>query len=306
MKHLPAAVPFLLAMLWILTACAARTAATPDTVSVYLAESAEIIVIPYSDYITGRVLAQLPATAPREALAAAACAANSTALAALSDRDRRTDFTNNGADFADELPLLLGDDLTEALDGSERQKQLVSEAVAEGISHALSFDGEIVPAPMCAVSSGSTEDVSERMPWVEALSCPDDKLADGFESSAALTSDMVYRALKETAPAAILSSECSKWFSGAKYTASGALLSIDYGGETLDGRQLMRALGLRSVCVRVSFEEDKFVFRCKGFGENTGLSLHTASRLALHGEDMTAILSRFYPEAELIPCARVS
>lgn len=299
MKRIIGAFAALLAALFALASCSARRISPPENVSVWLRESGEIAVMPYSEYITGRVLAQLSPKAEQEALAAAACAANSAALAELAARNG---FRNNGADFSDELPVLCGEELEQAFCGSQRLINRVSEAVEKGAGYALAVNGEPVCAPMCAVSSGQTEDVSALMPWVEALPCPLDKGAEGYESSAALTADMVCRALKKIAPEAVLHGSGAEWFSGAEYTNAGTLSSIDFGGAALDGAELRAALGLRSACISVTYAEDRFLFKCRGLGSNTGMSLYTANRMALGGADMEEILAHFYPEAELTRC----
>lgn len=300
MKRIVCTFLALLAAAVLLTSCGARIS-PPQSVSVWLAERGEIAVMPYSEYITGRVLAQLSPKSEREALAAAACAANSTALAELS---HRSGFRNNGADFSDELPVLCGEELEQAFGGSERLRERVSEAVSKGASMALTVEGEPVSAPMCAISSGQTEDAGDLMPWVKALPCPLDESADGYDSSAALTSDMVCRALKKTAPDAVLHGSGAEWFTEAEYTKAGTLVSVCFGGKALSGAQLRSALGLRSACVSISFEEDRFVFRCKGEGSNTGMSLYTANKMALNGAEMEEILAHFYPAAQLTKCGQ--
>ena len=301
MKRIIGALAALLAALFALASCSARRISPPENVSVWLRESGEIAVMPYSEYITGRVLAQLSPKAEQEALAAAACAANSAALAELAARNG---FRNNGADFSDELPVLCGEELEQAFCGSQRLINRVSEAVEKGAGYALTVNGEPVCAPMCAVSSGQTEDVSALMPWVEALPCPLDKGAEGYESSAALTADMVCRALKKNAPDAVLHGSGAEWFTEAEYTKAGTLISVCFGGKALSGAQLRSALGLRSTCVSISFEEDRFVFRCKGEGSNTGMSLYTANKMALDGAEMEEILAHFYPAAQLTKCGQ--
>ena len=299
MKRIVLTLAALIAAVFMLTSCCARGVTPPESVSVWLRGRGEIAVITYNEYITGRVLAQLSPTAEQEALAAAACAANSTALAELA---ARSGFRNNGADFSDELPVLCGEELEQAFCGSHRLIKRVDEAVKKGVSYALTVDGAPAAAPMCAISSGQTEDVSALMPWVEALPCPLDKGAEGYESSAALTTDIVCRALKKIAPEAVLHGNGAEWFSGAEYTKAGTLTSIEFGGRALGGEELREALGLRSACVTVSCEEGGFRFKCRGLGSNTGMSLYTANRMALGGAEMSEILAHFYPEAELAGC----
>lgn len=274
---------------------------TPCSVSVYFRELDKIIIMPYEEYILGRVLAQMSAESETEALAAAACAINSTSLSLA-----KTGTKSFGADFTDDEPLLYGDELSAAFDGKARFERRAKSAVKKGISFTLAVDGKPVYAPTCAISAGKTDDVSALYPWVKPCSCEMDKNALGYESSVAMTSDMVAKAIKKIAPSAVLYSDGAEWFSEPVYSEAGTLCSINCGGSAISSNELRAALGLRSTAISVSFEEDKFVFRCKGYGENIGMSLYTANEMALGGSSMEEILDYFFTDAKLIKTAPVS
>lgn len=271
---------------------------TPCTVSVYFRQRGEIAIMPYDEYVLGRALAQMPANSETEALAAAACAISSTALSHTG-----AGLDGLGADFTDDEPLLYSEELCAAFDGSERLEERAKSAVRKGISQALTIDGAPVYAPTCAISAGNTEDISTLYPWISACKCEKDKNAAGYESSTAMTAGMVSKAIKKIAPNAVLRGNGAEWFSEPVYSDAGTLCSISFGGSAISGTELRTALGLRSTAISVSFEEDKFVFRCKGYGDNVGMSLYTANEMALRGASMEEILDYFYTGAKLIKTA---
>lgn len=274
----------------------------PETVSVYVVERSEIITLSYEDFITGCVFGMLSPKSEKEALKSAACAANTTALYLSKNRKR---FDNNGADFSTAvLPYQLPEDTRAQYgDSSDRYIEKVAECAREGIRSVILYEGAPICAACCAISSGKTDsaaEVSEKpFPYLSSASCEFDKQAKGYESSSALTSDFVCKALRDFSHGAVLSGRPKEWFSKPSYSAGGTLLSVDYGGIPLSGAQLRSALGLRSAAIHIEYADDQFKFTCFGSGDNLGMSLNGANVLALRGEKMHDILMYFYSGCEI-------
>ena len=119
--------------------------------------------------------------------------------------------------------------------------------------------------------------------------------ARGFESSAAFTPEKVRSALG----GGNLSYNFNEWFYDPVYSDNGSLMFIDFSGERVTGDALQNALSLRSTAISVEFSEDKFVFRCRGWGDNRGMSIYAANFMAKNGKTAEEILKFFYPNAEI-------
>lgn len=275
----------------------------PARITLYLEDKGEIISLNYDELIAGCVFGMMEPKSEKEALKSAACAANTAALYLLHTKNG---FANSGAHFSDkQLPYISPDSLSEKY-GAKYSAYLekVNEAVRYGMEHVITYEGEPICAACCPISTGKTDNSTEIMengkPYLTAVSVPFDKEADGYESTTALTDRIVCGALKELAPEAVLSGHPEEWFSDAKYSDSGTVISINYGGVTLGGAEIRKALELKSAAFTVEYFDDRFHFSCRGIGENVGMSLYGANILARQGKSMEEILSYFYPKCDIV------
>lgn len=255
---------------------------TPARVSVYDSSAGAIYTYRYEDFLAGCVNGLIPSSekAEPEALKAVAIAENSR-LRYLSQIKR--EFENGlGADFT------VGELVPYTADASKE----IREAAKSALNVSLTFDGEPFNAPICRVSAGRTE---ECPPYSPSLALPCDVNARGFESSAAFTPERVRTALG----GGNLSYDFKEWFHDPVYSDNGSLLFIDFNGKRVTGSALKDALSLRSTAISVEFSEDKFVFKCKGWGDNRGMSVHAANFMAKNGKTAEEILAFFYPDAEI-------
>lgn len=270
-----------------------QVSAIPSRITLYRPETSEIITLSYEDFLCGCVaglLPEKPSEYNAEALRAIAIAENSRALYALNNRGTaftapyaKTEAVNFGADFitSTDFPYI-----------STEISVTLRTAVKNAMNSVLTLNGEPINAPMCKISSGRTDE--DALSPSVALPCDID--AKGFESRMAFTPDEILSSLRCKG---VLSSDCSKWFTGATYSDSGTLLFINFGEIKYTGTELKRLLGLRSTAITIQFAEDKFCFICHGFGENRGMSISAANFLAKTGKTAEEILAVFYPNATL-------
>ena len=286
----------------VLCACRAERNILPERVTVYLKDSGTIVTEDYADFITGCVFGWLPPTCEREAIKSAACALSSLALRRMADR---SGFENSGADITaetdGEFPYMTDEQISEEYGSSaERYMKKVRECTQQAICCAITYNNEPIGAVMCRISSGMTD--SGALPFLNGVSMKCDESAEGYESTCALTPLAVKKALASVegyCGSPHLSGNGAGWFSDPEYADSGTLKSVKFGGVEFTGKQLKDALELRSAAITVSFEQDKFLFTCRGWGDNTGMSLSCAQSLALQGMEMADILGYFYAGAEL-------
>lgn len=168
----------------------------------------------------------------------------------------------------------------------------VKAAAAYAMTYSLTFDGEPFNAPICRISSGRTD---ECPPYSPSVGLPCDVNAPGFESSTVFTPEEVRDALG----GGNLSYNCIEWLHDPVYNDNDTLLFIDFAGQKVSGETLRESLNLRSTAVSAEYSEDGFVFECKGWGNNRGMSIYAANYLAKNGKTAEEILNVFYPEATL-------
>lgn len=253
----------------------------PLKISVYDSAAGAIYTPAYDDFLVGCVnglITQGERIEP-EALKALAIAEDS--------RLRYIMQTRRGFEY-------LGADLTinEQAPYTSNASAEIREAVKSALNLSLTYDGEPFNAPICKVSAGKTE---ECPPYSPSLELPCDLNAKGFSSSASFTPEKVRAALG----GGNLSYNFGEWFHDAVYSDNGTLLFIDLGDMRMTGDTLRRSLSLRSTAIDVEFAEDRFVFKCTGWGDNRGMSINAANFMAKQGKTAAEILEFFYPGAEL-------
>ena len=83
------------------------------------------------------------------------------------------------------------------------------------------------------------------------------------------------------------------WFQGFLYTAGGSVASARVGGVNVSGPTLRAALGLRSACFSVRYDNG-FVFSVTGYGHGVGMSQYGANALAKEGKNWKDIVVWYY------------
>ncbi len=266
----------------VITLCGKKSGDIPARVSVYDSSAGIIFTKSYAEFLAGCVNGLIPngETLEPEALKAVAAAEN-TRLLYLTQTKRG--FENDlGADFT----------VSEQTPYTAEASDEIRDAAKSALNIRLTFDGEPFNAPICKVSAGKTD---ECPPYSPSRELPCDVGAKGFDGSAAFTPERVRAALN----GGNLSYDYNEWFHDPVYSEGGSLLFIDFNGERVTGSALRDALSLRSTAISVEFAEDKFVFRCRGLGDNRGMSVCAANYMAKNGKTAEEILMFFYPDAKI-------
>lgn len=287
----------LTAMTCIMTGCAAREYDLPERVSFY--REGEILLIGSDELIAGCLMSGMP-SADEEALKAAACVMSTRMLYLLRHRELRS---FNGADIsADDLPLAYMTDMEACEEygaSYDLYRERAQRAAEYGLSHVMTCGGEVISPELCLLSAGRT-DADRPNHRAVPLSC--DKEHAEYLSSSEFSPDEVRRRLTALTGVGKLSGRCEEWFSGYSCSTGGALKELRFGGCRVTGEQLRDTFQLRSTAVTISYTEGRFVFTCKGIGENRGLSLNGADHLAEKGYSAQQILDVFFSDITLSPC----
>ena len=153
-----------------------------------------------------------------------------------------------------------------------------------------------------AISNGMTE-ASENvwgtaLPYLVAVDSSTDLNADNYLYTVQFTAEQMQQALAGLGllpdPAAP-----ANWFGEAALTPSGYVASLPVCGQSITGPALRKALGLRSACFTVQYQEGSFLLTTKGYGHGVGLSQWGAKALAEQGQSAEEILAHYFPGTEL-------
>ena len=136
------------------------------------------------------------------------------------------------------------------------------------------------------------------LPYLVAVDSSTDLNADNYLYTVQFTAEQMQQALAGLGllpdPAAPAS-----WFGEAALTPSGYVASLPVCGQNVTGPALRKALGLRSACFTVQYQEGSFLLTTKGYGHGVGLSQWGAKALAEQGQSAEEILAHYFPGTEL-------
>ncbi len=267
---------------------------------IYMTDSKKISEITAEDYVTGVVLAEMPAEYEPEALKAQAVVAYTYALY---KSELRKDEAYDITDSHETDQAFLSKEQAEARFGEAYGKYLekVSSAVKEVLGQALTYNGSPILAACHSVSGGRTESAESvwggSYPYLCPVESAGDLLSPDYLSEATFSAEELRSALSGLGIA--FDGDEAKWFGGVERTESGYVSSVDICGTSVGGSSLRRALGLRSTAFDCSYDDGKFVFTVRGYGHGVGMSQYGAQFMALQGSDYKEILNWYYKDCRL-------
>ena len=276
---------------------------TTDTVCFTDQSTGQTVTLPLREYLIGAVAAEMPVSWPDEALKAQAVAAHSYALYR---RDHST--RENGAWFTAD-PARRQGCLTDAVLHSywgtayAASYARLSALVDAVQTQVLYYEDAPAGTSYFAMSNGRTE-ASENvwgtaLPYLVPVDSSTDLSADNYEVTLTLSAPQVQQLLSSGLGISADSAAPERWFGETTLTASGYAASLPVCGQTVSGTALRRALGLRSACFTIRYQDGSFLITTKGYGHGVGLSQWGAKALAEQGWTYEAILAHYFPGTQL-------
>ena len=280
------------------------------------ATAAEVIEIPeisitvrasdgaYSDmelntYLTGVVLAEMPAQFHPEALKAQAIAARTYTWKAVTTGGKHgdgsicTDSTCCQAYISTEDYLCAG--------GVQENLEKVQSAVDATSSMVLAYEGELIEATYFSSTDGWTESAiavwGAEYPYLQTVSSPERDLK---QMTTSFSSEEFQKLLGKSLP-----DDPQQWFGETSYTTGGGVESIEICGENYTGIQLRSLLGLRSTALQIQTEGDNIDITTYGYGHRVGMSQYGANAMAEEECTWQQILQHYYPGTTLHPIHEV-
>ena len=255
------------------------------------------------EFLIGAVAAEMPVSWPDEALKAQAVAAHSYALYRR-DHTAAEDGTWFAADPARRQGCLTDAVLhsywgTAYADNYARLAALVDAVQSQVLYYADAPAG----TSYFAISNGRTEGSENvwgsALPYLVPVDSSTDLTADNYEVSLSLSVPQVQQLLADGLGITADAASPDSWFGTAALTDSGYVASLPVCGQSVSGPALRRALGLRSACFTIQYQEDSFLFVTRGYGHGVGMSQWGAKALAEQGWSHADILAHYFPGTQL-------
>ena len=249
------------------------------------------------EYLTGVVLAEMPASFQLEALKAQAVAARTFTLRQLqAGKHEDADVCGDSGccqawiDRAS-LEAKLGD-------AWRGYWEKAAQAVGETDGQVLTYDGSLIDAVYFSCSGGTTEPAvavwGSEIPYLQSVESPGEEVAPRYESEVTVSLDRFRTLLVQERGEADLNGPASGWFGAVTYSGGGGVETMEIGGQVFRGTELRRLFGLNSTLFTVSVARDAVVFEVHGFGHRAGMSQYGANAMAKAGSSYEEILLHYY------------
>ena len=251
----------------------------------------EIWNMDLEEYISGVVLAEMPAEFEAEALKAQAVVARTYALRRM-EQGRK----HENGDICTDPNCCQGYRSPESYisrGGNGEDVEKIRNAVEATAGEVLTYGGELIEATYFSCSGGQTEDAlavwGTDIPYLQSTTSPGEEGAAHYSDTVTMTV-AEFRACMGDA----LSGDPASWFGAVSYTDGGGVDTIRIGDRTYKGTEVRGLLSLRSTDFTIRYTGKDIEIVTHGFGHRVGMSQYGADAMALSGSTYAGILAHYY------------
>ena len=254
----------------------------------------EIDMLDLDAYLTGVVLAEMPARFEKDALKAQAVVARTYTMKRVESGDKHT----GGAictkpsccqAYCSPEEYLKKGNLKEDL-------ALVKEAVYATSGQVLLYGGRYIEATYFSCSGGRTEAAvavwGSDIPYLQAVDSPGEEIADCFTDTASFSVNEFLAKLGAPSGGTLKIGKTT-------YTDGGGVATVEINGKSFSGTQVRQKLGLRSTAFTFNIIGNTVTVTTRGYGHRVGMSQYGAQAMALDGKSYQQILGYYYQGAVL-------
>lgn len=256
------------------------------------------VILSLEEYLTGVVLAEMPASFHPEALKAQTVAAGTYARKAKGTGGKHSDGSLCGNASCCQDYLSAGDFLQQG--GSEEDLEKVRMAAKATSPYVLVYEGELIEAVYFSSSGGRTEAAvsvwGADFPYLQSVESPGEEAAAYHTDCLLIRAEEFFSRLDIPIP-----EEPDKWFGEVIRTEGGGVETQTIAGNPFTGTQLRALLGLRSTAFTLEAAGDYVSITTKGYGHRVGMSQYGANAMAQTGHTWQQILQHYYPGTTIVP-----
>ena len=255
-----------------------------------------IKMIELEDYVSGVVLAEMPASFDTEALKAQAVVARTYVL-----RRYNSDGKHHDAVICAKSSCCQGyksDEAYLAEGGKVENISKIKEAVKTTKGVVLVYDGNLIEATYFSCSGGTTEDAvavwGEDVPYLQSTTSPGEEYASKYITTVSFTAEEFQKRLGVE-----LTGNSGSWFGKTVYTSGSGVATMKIGGKQFTGVQLREKLDLYSTAFSMTVIGKSIVITTRGYGHRVGMSQYGADAMAKKGHNYKQILAHYYSGVEI-------
>lgn len=269
-----------------------------ETIRVLLGDTVEEMTM--SDYLTGVVRAEMPASFAQEALCAQAVAARTYTLYKLSGGGNHGDTADICGDSTCCQAYLSRERALENWgENGQNYEAKVENAVSATDGETMLYNDSPILAVFHSSSAGVTKSAGEvwvqDLPYLQSVTSPEaGETIPNYYSRVELTRDAFREKFSAAHPEADFSGDVSGWVKNLTVTEGNNVDTVTIGGVTVRGPEVRSIFGLRSATFEIDTTGEKVVFFVTGFGHGVGMSQYGANAMAESGSTWREILAHYY------------
>lgn len=252
------------------------------------------------DYLTGVILAEMPASFGEEARKAQAVVARTYTVRALEGKGKHENAVVCTDSSCCQGYMAPSDYLEQG--GTQEGIDRMRLAVQDTQNLVLTYEGELIEATYFSCSGGKTEDAvavwGTDVAYLQSVSSPG-------EEEAAHYSDTVVFSPEEFAKCLDLDvhgyEDPNSWLGDMTFTEGNGVDTMVICGKRFKGTELRKLLDLRSTSFTINAEGDRLIIVTRGYGHRVGMSQYGADAMAENGSGFEEILAHYYRGAVLTP-----
>lgn len=257
-------------------------------------EDGSTVDMDLTEYLTGVLLQELPASFEEAAKMAQAVVARTYALRTVDKAIKHSPAAVCTSSVCCQAYISVKEYLQTG--GSQEAVKQARQAVLATAGQVLTYGGALIDATYFSCSGGQTEDAlavwGSDIPYLQSVPSPGEEHAAYYTDTVSYTAEAFQAALGVS-----LSGTANSWFGKITYTQGGGVDTITIGEAIYQGTQLRKLLGLRSTAFTVTATADSVVITTRGFGHRVGMSQYGADAMAASGSTWQEILAHYYQGA---------
>jgi stage II sporulation protein D len=280
-------------------------------ISLFRADTREVVTIDLEEYLVGVVLAEMPASFGPEALKAQAVIARTYTL-------HRVRFFGGGGCQRSPTPADICSDSTHCQawvvpavtaaqwyspDEMDLYLAKVRRAVRETAGEVAVYQGRLIEAVYHSTCGGRTEASHAiwsggEIPYLQSIACPYCGHSPYFRRETLVGFEQLTSAL-QLEPVLPVAGNASLPLQVAEETPGGRVGVLKVDRVLITGKDLRRLLGLLSTAFQWEVRENGLLFLTRGHGHGVGLCQYGADGMAAQGKTYRQIVSFYYPGTTL-------
>ena len=273
-------------------------------ISVYFADSKKCVSMPFEEYITGVVCAEMPALFEVEAIKAQAVAARTYTVSKINANANDLSDIHKGAAICTSpahcQAYLSKEEISKKWrDSADEFYDKIKSAVSGTKGEILTYQNEPIRAVFHSSNNGRTENASDvwggDFPYLRSVESFGEDLSPKY-----LTEYTVdYKVFCDTVKKEYPSADFSHFANEILRTEGGAVDTIEIFGVKIKGTKMRSMFMLKSANFDIKKDGDTVIFTVHGYGHGVGMSQYGAKYMASQGKNYAEILAAYYGGAQI-------